>query len=70
MSWHYRELFYLHRLPIPNLPLGPPDPLAVITIDDHESKRTEPDPKTQNPYWNESFDLYDCDILGSVGVEE
>lgn len=63
------ELF--HGLLIPDPSLGPPDPVVVITIDDQE-RRTEAIPKTQNPYWNEKFDLYDCGILrvstrGTVG---
>ena len=56
------ELFYIDRLPIPDLPLGPPDPVAVITIDGQYSQRTLAIPKSQNPYWNESFDLYDSHL--------
>lgn len=57
------ELFHINHLPMLNLPLGPPDPLAVITIDDQESRRTEAISKTQSPYWNEMFDLYDYAML-------
>ncbi|KAL7785534.1 hypothetical protein V8C37DRAFT_393961 [Trichoderma ceciliae] len=38
---------------------GFPDPFAVATINGEQTKTTTVSKKTLNPYWNESFDLYD-----------
>ncbi|KAG9969669.1 hypothetical protein KCU78_g23958, partial [Aureobasidium melanogenum] len=38
-----------------------PDPFAVATINGEQTKTTGVIKKTLNPYWNESFDMYDTD---------
>ena len=38
---------------------GFPDPFAVATINGEQTKTTGVIKKTLNPYWNESFDMYD-----------
>jgi E3 ubiquitin-protein ligase NEDD4 len=46
-----------------NNPTGFPDPFAVLTVDGEQTKTTSVIKKTLNPYWNESFDVYDSLIL-------
>jgi Ca2+-dependent lipid-binding protein len=36
-----------------------PDPFAVITVDAEQTHTTSVIKKTLNPYWNESFDMYE-----------
>jgi hypothetical protein len=38
---------------------GFPDPFAVATINGEQTKTTTVSKRTLNPYWNESFDLYE-----------
>ena len=38
---------------------GFPDPFAVATVGGEQTKTTSVIKKTLNPYWNESFDMYD-----------
>lgn len=38
---------------------GFPDPFAVATVNGEQTKTTTVAKRTLNPYWNESFDLYD-----------
>lgn len=40
-------------------PTGFPDPFAVATVNGEQTKTTTVAKRTLNPYWNESFDLYD-----------
>jgi Ca2+-dependent lipid-binding protein len=47
------------RTPSTNQPAGFPDPFAVATINGEQTKTTGVIKKTLNPYWNESFDMYD-----------
>jgi Ca2+-dependent lipid-binding protein len=39
--------------------LGFPDPFAVVTVDGEQTHTTSVIRKTLNPYWNESFDMYE-----------
>ncbi|CDH57141.1 e3 ubiquitin-protein ligase pub1 [Lichtheimia corymbifera JMRC:FSU:9682] len=47
-----------------------PDPFAVVTVDGEQTHTTTVMKKTLNPYWNESFDLYEskCDCMINVQV--
>lgn len=38
---------------------GFPDPFAVATIGGEQTRTTSVIKKTLNPYWNESFDMFD-----------
>lgn len=40
--------------------LGFPDPFAVATIGGEQTRTTSVIKKTLNPYWNESFDMYEA----------
>lgn len=39
--------------------LGFPDPFAVATIGGEQTRTTSVIKKTLNPYWNESFDMWE-----------
>lgn len=43
--------------------IGFPDPFAVATVDGEQTKTTSVIKRTLNPYWNESFDLYENPLL-------
>lgn len=43
---------------------GFPDPFAVATISGEQTRTTSVIKKTLNPYWNESFDMWE--LLSSV----
>jgi Ca2+-dependent lipid-binding protein len=38
---------------------GFPDPFAVATVNGEQTRTTSVIKKTLNPYWNESFDMYE-----------
>lgn len=39
--------------------VGFPDPFAVATIGGEQTRTTSVIKKTLNPYWNESFDMFE-----------
>ena len=39
--------------------IGFPDPFAVATIGGEQTRTTPVIKKTLNPYWNESFDMFE-----------
>ncbi|KAL9095740.1 MAG: hypothetical protein Q9165_002172 [Trypethelium subeluteriae] len=43
-----------------------PDPFAVATIGGEQTKTTSVIKKTLNPYWNESFDMYENSALAAL----
>lgn len=50
-----------------DLPTGFPDPFAVATVNGEQTKTTTVAKRTLNPYWNESFDLYETLLLSAYG---
>jgi len=55
----YVSSFSEHNCPLTYYCTGFPDPFAVATINGEQTQTTGVIKKTLNPYWNESFDLYD-----------
>lgn len=65
---HTRTLAFPPSVRLQLTIIGFPDPFAVATINGEQTKTTTVSKKTLNPYWNESFDLYDHILLSTTAI--